>query len=208
MEKIQELKRKLAIAEQNYKETRADAYLVEQHQIKEEIAMLESEARESAPTNPDGEQPPATEPVGTEAKFQPPTNVEELPSAVTRHIVAVNGASIHGMDDKAIAIEQRKLLYEARAFYDEQNDKDAVARVESMIEKATTVIGDTLQPTAERSQADGTVNMSEGAKGGEQPPADTEPAPAAPQTNEPTKTPQPQKKATSGQKKGGKGSKK
>lgn len=202
MEKIKELRRKLAIAEQNYKDTRADAYLVEKHQLEQEIAMLESEVQEAAPISHDGEQSPLTEPVGTEVAFQPPTNVDELPSAITRHIVAVSGADIHGMDDRAIAIEQRKLLYEARSFYDGQNDKDALERVESMIEKATAIIDGAT------STDDDSEDGAQGSEGDSKPVEATEPTPEAPQTKEPTKNPQPQKKATSGQKKGGKGGKK
>lgn len=195
MEKIKELRRKLAIAEQNYKDTRADAYLVEKHQLEQEIAMLESEAQDAAPVSQDGGQSPTTEPVGTEAAFQPPTNVDELPSAITRHIVAVSGADIHGMDDRAIATEQRKLLYEARSFYDGQNDKDALERVESMIEKATAIIDGAT------STDDDPEDGAQGSVGDSKPVEATEPTPEAPQTKEPTKNPQPQKKATSGQKK-------
>lgn len=202
MEKIKELRRKLAIAEQNYKDTRADAYLVEKHQLEQEIAMLESEAQDAAPVSQDGGQSPTTEPVRTEVAFQPPTNVDELPSAITRYIVAVSGADIHGMDDRAIAIEQRKLLYEARSFYDGQNDKDALERVESMIEKATAIIDGAT------STDDGPEDGAQGSEGDSKPVEATEPTPEAPQTKEPTKNPQPQKKATSGQKKGGKGGKK
>lgn len=202
MEKIKELRRKLAIAEQNYKDTRADAYLVEKHQLEQEIAMLESEAQDAAPVSQDGGQSPTTEPVRTEVAFQPPTNVDELPSAITRHIVAVSGADIHGMDDRAIAIEQRKLLYEARSFYDGQNDKDALERVDSMIGKATAIIDGTAPADGARE------DNAQGSEGNAKPVEATEPTPEAPQTKEPTKNPQPQKKATSGQKKSGKGGKK
>lgn len=222
MEKrIEELKQKLHAAEQNYKDTRADAYLVEQHQLKEKIATLESMIT-PAPVSDDSQaQGPAAAP--TQSEFQTPTNVEELPSAISRYIVSTQGDIAGSMTDKEIASKQRELLGTAREFYEEQNDTDALERVDAMIEKVEAIINaDTDNDDDSKTDTDGEGGQNddenEGADGDNDNPEEeeeektpteaTETAPAAPQTPKPTKTTQAKKKPTSGKKNGGKATKK
>lgn len=222
MEKrIEELKRRLHVAEQNYKDTRADAYLVEQHQLKEKIATLESMIT-PAPVSDDSQaQEPAAAP--TQSEFQTPTNVEELPSAISRYIVATQGDIAGSMTDKEIASKQRELLGTAREFYEEQNDTDALERVDAMIEKVEAVInagadndndsnidtdGEGSQNDDENEGAEGDNDNREENEEGKTPTEATETATAAPQTPKPTKTTTAKKKPTSGKKNGGKATKK
>lgn len=216
-QRIEELKKKLRIAEQNYNDTRADAYLVEQHQLKEEIATLESEATPATVSDDNQAQEPAAAP--TQSEFQTPTNVEELPSAISRYIVATQGDLAGSMSDKEIASKQRELLGTAREFYEEQNDTDALERVDAMIEKVEAIISANSENGTdnddetddEDSQND---DENEGAEGDNDNPEEeeeektpteaTETAPAAPQTPKPTKTTPSKKKPTSGKKNGGK----
>lgn len=216
-QRIEELKKKLRIAEQNYNDTRADAYLVEQHQLKEEIATLESEATPATVSDDNQAQEPAVAP--TQSEFQTPTNVEELPSAISRYIVATQGDLAGSMTDKEIASKQRELLGTAREFYEEQNDTDALERVDAMIEKVEAIISaDSENGTDNDDETDdeGSQNddENEGAEGDNDNPEEeeedktpteaTETAPAAPQTPKPTKTTPAKKKPTSGKKNGGK----
>lgn len=212
-QRIEELKKKLRIAEQNYNDTRADAYLVEQHQLKEEIATLESMVT-PAPVSDDSQaQEPAAAP--TQSEFQTPTNVEELPSAISRYIVATQGDLAGSMTDKEIASKQRELLGTAREFYEEQNDTDALERVDAMIEKVEAIIsadtdndadtdGDGSQNDDENEGAEGDNDNSEEEEEDKTPTEATETAPAAPQTPKPTKSTPAKKKPTSGKKNGGK----
>ena len=108
-QRIEELKKKLRIAEQNYNDTSADAYLVEQHQLKEEIATLESEATPATVSDDNQAQEPAAAP--TQSEFQTPTNVEELPSAISRYIVATQGDLAGSMTDKEIASRTTPTLW-------------------------------------------------------------------------------------------------
>lgn len=216
-QRIEELKKKLRIAEQNYNDTRADAYLVEQHQLKEEIATLESMVA-PAPVSDDSQaQEPAAAP--TQSEFQTPTNVEELPSAISRYIVATQGDLAGSMTDKEIASKQRELLGTAREFYEEQNDTDALERVDAMIEKVEAIISaDSENGTDNDDETDGEGSQNddenEGAEGDNDNPEEeeedktpteaTETAPAAPQTPKPIKTTPAKKKPTSGKKNGSK----
>lgn len=218
---IEELKQKLHAAEQNYKDTRADAYLVEQHQLKEKIATLESMIT-PAPVSDDSQaQEPAAAP--TQSEFQTPTNVEELPSAISRYIVATQGNIAGSMTDKEIASKQRELLGTAREFYEEQNDTDALERVDAMIEKVEAVInagadndddsnidtdGEGSQNDDENEGAEGDNDNREENEEEKNPTEATETATAAPQTPKPTKTTTAKKKPTSGKKNGGKATKK
>ncbi len=216
-QRIEELKKKLRIAEQNYNDTRADAYLVEQHQLKEEIATLESEATPATVSDDNQTQEPAVAP--TQSEFQTPTNVEELPSAISRYIVATQGDLAGSMTDKEIASKQRELLGTAREFYEEQNDTDALERVDAMIEKVEAIISaDSENGTDNDDETDdeGSQNddENEGAEGDNDNPEEededktpteaAETAPAAPQTSKPTKTTPAKKKPTSGKKNGSK----
>lgn len=216
-QRIEELKKKLRIAEQNYNDTRADAYLVEQHQLKEEIATLESEATTATVSDDNQAQEPAAAP--TQSEFQTPTNVEELPSAISRYIVATQGDLAGSMTDKEIASKQRELLGTAREFYEEQNDTDALERVDAMIEKVEAIISaDSENGTDNDDETDDEGGQNddenEGAEGDNDNPEEeeedktpteaTETAPAAPQTPKPTKTTPAKKKPTSGKKNGGK----
>ena len=216
-QRIEELKKKLRIAEQNYNDTRADAYLVEQHQLKEEIATLESEATPATVSDDNQAQEPAAAP--TQSEFQTPTNVEELPSAISRYIVATHGDLAGSMTDKEIASKQRELLGTAREFYEEQNDTDALERVDAMIEKVEAIISadsDSDDDSNTDTDGDGSQNddENEGAEGDNDNPEEeeeektpteaTETTPAAPQTPKPTKTTPAKKKPTSGKKNGGK----
>lgn len=216
-QRIEELKKKLRIAEQNYNDTRADAYLVEQHQLKEEIATLESMVT-PAPVSDDSQaQEPAAAP--TQSEFQTPTNVEELPSAISRYIVATQGDLAGSMTDKEIASKQRELLGTAREFYEEQNDTDALERVDAMIEKVEAIIsadsengtdnddetdGEGGQNDDENEGAEGDNSNSEEEEEEKTPTEATETAPAAPQTPKPTKSTPAKKKPTSGKKNGSK----
>ena len=193
--------------------TRADAYLVEQHQLKEEIATLESMVT-PAPVSDDSQaQEPAAAP--TQSEFQTPTNVEELPSAISRYIVATQGDLAGSMTDKEIASKQRELLGTAREFYEEQNDTDALDRVDAMIEKVEAIINaDTDNADDSNTDTDGEGGQNddenEGAEGSNDNPEEneeektpteaTETAPAAPQTPKPTKTTPAKKKPASGKK--------
>lgn len=205
-QRIEELKKKLRIAEQNYNDTRADAYLVEQHQLKEEIATLESEAATATMSDDNQAQEPAVAP--TQSEFQTPTNVEELPSAISRYIVATQGDLAGSMTDKEIANKQRELLGTAREFYEEQNDTDALDRVDAMIEKVEAIISAESENGTdnddENEGAEGDNSNSEEEEGEKTPTEATETAPAAPQTPKPTKTTSAKKKPTSGKKNGGK----
>lgn len=216
-QRIEELKKKLRIAEQNYNDTRADAYLVEQHQLKEEIATLESEATPATVSDDNQAQEPAAAP--TQSEFQTPTNVEELPSAISRYIVATQGDLAGSMTDKEIASKQRELLGTAREFYEEQNDTDALERVDAMIEKVEAIISadsDSDDDSNTDTDGDGSQNddENEGAEGDNDNPEEeeeektpteaTETTPAAPQTPKPTKTTPAKKKPTSGKKNGSK----
>lgn len=216
-QRIEELKKKLRIAEQNYNDTRADAYLVEQHQLKEEIATLESMVT-PAPVSDDSQaQGPAAAP--TQSEFQTPTNVEELPSAISRYIVATQGDLAGSMTDKEIASKQRELLGTAREFYEEQNDTDALERVDAMIEKVEAIINaDSDNDDDSNTDTDGEGGQNddenEGAEGDNDNPEEeeedktpteaTETAPAAPQTPKPTKSTPAKKKPTNGKKNGSK----
>lgn len=216
-QRIEELKKKLRIAEQNYNDTRADAYLVEQHHIKEELAVLESEATPAPVSDDNHAQEPAAAP--TQGEFQTPTNVEELPSAISRYIVATQGDLAGSMTDKEIASKQRELLGTAREFYEEQNDTDALDRVDAMIEKVEAIISaDTDNDDDSNTDTDGEGSQNddgnEGAEGDNDNPEEeeeektpteaTETAPAAPQTPKPTKTTPAKRKPTSGKKNGSK----
>jgi hypothetical protein len=216
-QRIEELKKKLRIAEQNYNDTRADAYLVEQHQLKEEIATLESMVTPASVSDDSQAQEPAAAP--TQSEFQTPTNVEELPSAISRYIVATQGDLAGSMTDKEIASKQRELLGTAREFYEEQNDTDALERVDAMIEKVEAIINaDTDNDDDSNTDTDGEGSQNddgnEGAEGDNDNPEEeeeektpteaTETAPAAPQTPKPTKTTPAKKKPTSGKKNGSK----
>ena len=216
-QRIEELKKKLRIAEQNYNDTRADAYLVEQHQLKEEIATLESEATPATVSDDNQAQEPAAAP--TQSEFQTPTNVEELPSAISRYIVATHGDLAGSMTDKEIASKQRELLGTAREFYEEQNDTDALERVDAMIEKVEAIIsadsengtdnddetaGEGSQNDDENEGAEGDNDNPEEEEEDKTPTEATETATAAPQTPKPTKTTPAKKKPTSGKKNGGK----
>lgn len=216
-QRIEELKKKLRIAEQNYNDTRADAYLVEQHQLKEEIATLESMVTPAPVSDDSHAQEPAAAP--TQSEFQTPTNVEELPSAISRYIVATQGDLAGSMTDKEIASRQRELLGTAREFYEEQNDTDALERVDAMIEKVEAIIsadsengtdnddetdGEGGQNDDETDGADGDNSNSEEEEEDKTPTEATETAPAAPQTPKPTKTTPAKKKPTSGKKNGSK----
>lgn len=222
MEKrIEELKRKLHAAEQNYKDTRADAYLVEQHQLKEKIATLESMITPAPVSDDSQSQEPAAAP--TQSEFQTPTNVEELPSAISRYIVATQGDIAGSMTDKEIASKQRELLGTARKFYEEQNDTDALERVDAMIEKVDAIInadtdndddsntdtdGEGGQNDDENEGADGDNDNPEEEEEEKTPTEATETASAAPQMPKPTKTTPAKKKPTRGKKNGGKATKK
>ena len=205
-ERIEKLKEKLRMAEQNYKETRADAYLIEQHQLKEKIASLEREEREPA-TVSDEEDGTTDQQERGVWKFQPPINIEELPSAITRHLLIVEGDKVRDWDDKTVAVKQREILEESRAFYEEQNDTDALVRLQSMIDKTTAIIDGESEDGTEEGPADdeeGTDGNTDEGTGEEKPTEATETAPAAPQKPKPSKSTNGGKKSSSkGKSKGG-----
>lgn len=195
---IEAKRKKLRLAEQNYKETRSDSYLVEQHNIKQEIESLQKElstagSPQPALVNTTAVEPP-TEPgdggdheentPAADVPFVAPSNVEELPSAISKHIILVHGNKTAEMGEVEIAAEQKKRLEVAREFYIGQNDVDAVERVDEMLEKVATVLGDGDKQDGDNDKEDKTTAEA------------PKTPPAAPQTPKTTKN-------TSGGKNGG-----
>ena len=203
IEKQIEAKRnKLHLAEQNYKETRSDSYLVEQHNIKQEIESLQKElstagSPQPAPANIPAVEPP-TEPgegdnqeentPAVDVPFLTPSNVEELPSAISKHIILVHGNKTAEMGEVEIAAEQKKRLETAREFYTEQNDVDAVGRVDEMLEKVSSILGDDGNDDGDNGKEDKTTAEA------------PETPPAAPLTTKATKNTSNGKKGGSSQK--------
>lgn len=206
MEKrIEELKQKLHAAEQNYKDTRADAYLVEQHQLKEKIATLESmtiDDRSNVAPDSAGDDSKQV----SQTEFVVPTNVDELPSAITRHIMAALGGKTDTLTNEQIAQMEKELIEKAREFYDRMNDKDAVVRVVELNAK----VDATLAKEDDGGNDDSDDESGDGEESADEktPTEATETATAAPQTPKPTKTTAAKKKPTSGKKNGGKATKK
>ena len=188
---IQKKEAKLRLAEKNYKETHSDCFLIEQHSIKAEIKSLKVELESSRPSEPVEHEAERTAEVPA---FVTPADVEQLPSSISKHILRIHGNAAIEMPLEKLAVIQSELLGVARKYYEEQNDTDAVSRVDEMLSKIQSrLAGDPKD--AENTEDDTGDNGDCADKATETPSNDTK-------EQKPTDVPKPQKKANGTQKKG------
>lgn len=149
---LEELQAKLRLAEENYRETKADCYLVECHRLRDMIAEMES-AHPSHPIE-DEQQDVDTPDDGT---FTPPFAVDQLQECITKYLLDAYGREeLSKMSDKELVNIQIPLLENAQRFYTDNNDQDAMSVVDGMIIKAHSIIAETeTENTTEETPVDG-----------------------------------------------------
>lgn len=129
----------LKLAEMNYKETRSDCFLIEQHNLKSELNSLKIELDSTLPTKHSEDDQSESDVLD----FVAPSDVEQLPSYISKHIIRVYGNSAIDFPLDKLSCIQSELLGIARAYYEDQNDADAVSRVDEMLSKIQSrLIGD------------------------------------------------------------------